>query len=37
MYRYAVGERYEDLISEEGIRFDMSDLHHKRPAKIFGD
>ena len=25
MYRYAVGERYEDLVSREGIRFDMSD------------
>lgn len=25
MYRYAVGERYEDLVSKEGIRFDMND------------
>lgn len=25
MYRYAVGERYGDLVSEEGIRFDVSD------------
>jgi len=25
MFRYAVGERYGDLVSEEGIRFDVSD------------
>lgn len=25
MYKYAVGERYDDLVSEEGIRFDMTD------------